>query len=287
MKIENRVLACVDRSPFADHVTDYAAWAAARMDAPLELLHVIERHPEIGNSKDHSGALTPNAQESLLDQLSSEDEALTRAAREQGRVFLNRLRERALAAGVASVDMRQRHGHLDETLHDWQSDVRLFVLGRRGESASASQRDLGRNVERAVRALERPVLVATEVFREPQRVLIAIDGSAVTRRGIEMVAASPLLRGLPLQLLMPGKTRPDGERQMQWASEALSAAGFAVQGSIVPGDAESVIAKTVQEQAIDLLIMRAYARSPLQRMLLGSKTSDLLRASRIPTLLLR
>ena len=47
MKIENKVLACVDRSPFADHVADYAAWAARRMDAPLELLHVIDRHPEL------------------------------------------------------------------------------------------------------------------------------------------------------------------------------------------------------------------------------------------------
>ena len=63
MKIENKVLACVDQSPFADHVGDYAAWAAARMDAPLELLHVIDRHPEIGDTRDHSGAMTPNAQE--------------------------------------------------------------------------------------------------------------------------------------------------------------------------------------------------------------------------------
>ena len=81
MHIENKVLACVDQSPFADHVGDYAAWAAARMDAPLELLHVIERHPEIGDTRDHSGALTPNAQEQLLSELSAQDEIHTRRAR--------------------------------------------------------------------------------------------------------------------------------------------------------------------------------------------------------------
>jgi hypothetical protein len=33
--------------------------------------------------------------------------------------------------------------------------VQLIVLGRRGESAETTQRDLGRNVERVVRALHR------------------------------------------------------------------------------------------------------------------------------------
>ena len=30
-------------SPYANAVTEYAAWAASRLDAPLELLHTLER----------------------------------------------------------------------------------------------------------------------------------------------------------------------------------------------------------------------------------------------------
>ncbi len=284
---DNKVLACVDRSAYADHVTDCAAWAARRMDAPLELLHVIDRHPEISRSVDHSGNLTPNAQEDLLTQLAGDDEAQSRTEREQGRLFLNRLRERALAAGVQSVDMRQRHGHLDDTLHEQQSGVRLFVLGRRGESVATTRRDLGRNVERVVRALQRPVLVASDGFTEPTRVLIAFDASTAMRRGIELVAASPLLRGLPLQLVMSGKARSDGDRQLAWASEKLAQAGFAVQASVITGDPETVITREIQARAIDLLVMGAYTHSPLRSLLLGSRTSDLLRAATIPTLLLR
>jgi nucleotide-binding universal stress UspA family protein len=287
MNLDNKVLACVDQSPYADHVTDYAAWAAHRMDAPLELLHVIDRHPEIGHSDDHSGALTPNAQERLLDRLSSDDAVRTKAAREQGRIFLNRLRERALAAGVGSVDMRQRHGHLDETLQDQQSGVRLFVLGRRGESADKQPLQLGSNVERVARALQRPILTVTAGFREPKRILMAFDGSAVTRRGVEMVAGSPLFRGLPLELLMSGKERSDAVRQMAWATDTLSAAGCEVQGDIAPGDAEAVVARAVLDRGIDLLIMGAYTHSPWRQLLMGSKTADLLRSATIPTLLLR
>jgi nucleotide-binding universal stress UspA family protein len=48
-----------------------------------------------------------------------------------------------------------------------------------------------------------------------------------------------------------------------------------------------VIAQNVRERRIDLLIMGAYSHSPLRTLLFGSKTSDLLRSSTIPTLLLR
>jgi len=56
---------------------------------------------------------------------------------------------------------------------------------------------------------------------------------------------------------------------------------------LIPGDAESVVATTVREQSIDLLIMGAYSHSPLRSLLFGSKTTDLLRSATIPTLLLR
>jgi nucleotide-binding universal stress UspA family protein len=65
------------------------------------------------------------------------------------------------------VDIRQRYGELEETLLEQEERVRLIVLGRRGRSAETTQRDLGRNVERVVRALHRPILTVTEGFSEP------------------------------------------------------------------------------------------------------------------------
>ncbi|MEO7254267.1 MAG: universal stress protein [Casimicrobium sp.] len=287
MTPENKVLACVDQSHFADYVADYAAWAARRMDAPLEFLHVIDRHPEQGSGDDHSGAIGIDAQENLLKKLSAEDEAHTESAREQGRIFLNRLRERAIASSTATVDVRQRHGELEETLAEQEADVRLLVLGRRGESAALTHRDLGRNVERVVRALHKPILTVTEGFTEPERVMIAFDGGSVTRRGVEMVAVSPLFRGLPIYLLMSGKPSHDAPKQLEWARTTLQSAGFTVTADLIPGDAESIIASTIKAQAIDLLVMGAFSHSPLRSLLFGSKTAELLRSSTIPTLLLR
>ncbi len=287
MTNEHKVLACVDHSKLADYVTDYAAWAARQLNAPLELLHVIDRHPETSNSDDHSGAIGFNAQENLLSRLSEEDEARSKAAREQGRIFLNELRQRAVAAGAQLVDVRQRHGELESTLVEQQESVRLFVLGRRGRSAESTQRDLGRNVERVVRALHRPILTTTDSFHIPKRIMVAFDGGITTRRGIERIATSPMFVGMPIHILMSGKPSSDAEKQLEWAANRLKSAGFEPTTALIPGDAERVIAEAVEAQQIDILVMGAYHHSPLRSALFGSKTSDLLRASKSPTLLLR
>ena len=288
MKPEQRVIACVDQSAYADTITDHAAWAALRMGAPLELLHVIDRHPETALSSDHSGAIGPDAQQALLTRLSEEDEARVRAAREQGRLFLNRLRERALAAGVPVVDIRQRLGRLDETLQDVQAEARLVVMGRRGASAADGDRALGSNVEGVVRALARPILtVGLKAFKAPERVLLAFDGSAITRKGVEMVAGSPLFRGLPIHLVMAGQDASRGQKDMDWAIQRLREGGLKAEGVCVAGEAQAVILRAMDEQGVDWLLMGAYTHSPWRKLFTKSRTSGLLAAVGKPTLLLR
>jgi len=284
---ENKVLACVDRSHFANTIADAAAWAASRMNAPLEFLHILDRHQEVGSGEDHSGAIGFDAQEHLLKELSDKDAEKTKAMREAGRLFLNGLRERAIAAGVPAPDTRQRYGHLEESLAEQEPGVRLFVLGRRGESAETTQRDLGRNVETVVRALHKPILTVTETFKVPEHFMIAFDGGEVTKRGVEMVANSPLLKGIPCLLLMAGKPDPEAPKKMDWARSTLEKSGFAVSTEIIAGDTETVIAKTIQERDIDLLLMGAFNHSPLRKLFFGSRTNELLRSAKVPTLLLR
>jgi nucleotide-binding universal stress UspA family protein len=81
-----KILACVDQSPYADYVADYAAWAARKLVLPLELLHIIDRHQEISASTDHSGAIGVDAQENLLNQLTEEEGTRARQVRDRGMV---------------------------------------------------------------------------------------------------------------------------------------------------------------------------------------------------------
>lgn len=184
MNNEPKILACVDASAASDVVADYAAWAARKLHAPLELLHVLDRPAALAAGQDHSGAIGLGAQEKLLAKLCNEDEARTRAARAAGRVFLNRLRERAVASGVESVDTRLRHGDVEETLAEQQEGSRLVVIGRAGSTAASGGTGLGQHLEWVVRSVNRPVLVTTDAYSEPSKVLFAFDGSSVTPKGL-------------------------------------------------------------------------------------------------------
>ena len=278
-----KILACVDQSPYADYVADYAAWAARKLVLPLELLHIIDRHQEISASTDHSGAIGVDAQENLLNQLTEEEGTRARQVRDRGRVFLNGLRQRCEADETLSVDTRQRYGQLLSTLEEQQQDVALYVLGRRGESAAHTRRDLGRHVEMISRQVRRPILTVAGEFIEPRSALIAYDGKRMTRRCVELIAKNPALNDIPVHVIMSGKRATDSDKHLQWAKNTLNTAGFTVETSYLPGDPEQEITRAIGERQADLLVMGAYSRSPLRSLILGSRTNDLLRASQVPT----
>lgn len=297
------VLACVDQSPYATYVTDYAAWAAKRLNTGLELLHVIDRNPELGPDQDHSGAIGFNEQENLLKRIVDEDEQRSRLARETGRVFLNELKQRAENQSSRTdqtdqthhsehptlhVDMRQRHGSLVDSLLERQDQTTLVVMGRRGASSATTSRDLGRNLESVVRTMKCPILSVTDEFKVPTHLMIAYDAGSASRKGLDMVATSPAFQGIKCSIVMvKDKESKDAPRQLEQAKTKLSDAGLDVDTHLLIGDFEGLMAKTIQTLGIDLLVMGAYTHSPWRSLFMGSHTTDLLRAARVPTLLLR
>ena len=283
MKTSKKILACVDQSPYADYVADYAAWAAATFSLPLELLHIIDRHQESATSDDHSGAIGFDAQATLLNRLAEEEGERFRETREQGRVFLNGLKLRCEQQESISVDVRQRYGQLLETLDERQDDVALYVLGRRGKSAAHTQRDLGRHVESISRKIRRPILTVAQEFSTPRSLLVAYDGKRMTRNCVSLIAGNPALSDLPVHVVMSGKQNNEAEKQLAWARSTLEQGGFEVETAYLPGDPEQKIPQAITDREVDLLVVGAYSRSPLKNLFLGSKTNDLLRASRVPT----
>ena len=283
---DGRVLAALDGSNYATSIVGLAAWAAVRLAAPLEFVHAIDRPSVAPDKQDLSGNLILGDREDLLVELSALDESRSRIAQESGRRLLDQARILARESAGIEAETRLRHGGLLDTLLELESDARLFVLGKRGEHADFSKGHLGSNLERVVRAVHRPVLVAARAFAPPQKFLIAFDGSVTTRRCIEMVCASPLLKGITCDLLMVGEfgSEPDG---LEWAREKLSDASFAVNVHVVAGAADAVIALHVQDHAIDLIVMGAYGHSRIRSLILGSTTTQILRTCPVPVLLLR
>lgn len=284
----NKIYACIDGLASTGAVIDWAAWSARRLAAPLELLHVLPRPPELPHVGDYTGAMGLGAQEVLLRQLSALDEQRAKIAQDAGHQMLHGARERASAAGAAPVGTHLRHGELVDAVLDAEPDARLFVLGEHFRARSPHKLHLDHHVERVIRALKRPVLVATaEQFREPERFVIAFDGSATARKTVQMVAASPLLRGLPALLAMAGNDTPAAHQALQEARQMLRDAGFAAETTLLPGEPEQALPALLKTQGAALLVMGAYGHSRMRHLIVGSTTTTLLRLSELPVLVLR
>jgi nucleotide-binding universal stress UspA family protein len=282
----SHVIACIDGSRITLAVCDYAAWASRQMDAPLNFLHVLGR-AEYPIPTDLSGNIGLGSREHLLQELAELDEKRSRVALEQGRLMLDAAKARAIADGVPNPTSRQRHGELVDTLLEFQGDIRLLVMGRQGEQGDSAGEHIGSHLENVVRTLHRPILVIPSDYSEPQRILVAFDGSATTRKAVEMVAASPLFRGLPCHVVMVGADKADAREQLDWARTTLEKAGFEVIASQRSGQVEDVLCAYRTEHAIDLIVMGAYGHSKIREFLVGSTTTKLIRQAKIPLLLLR
>lgn len=287
LKVDGQVLAALDLSAYATSTSHYAAWAASRLNAPLKYLHVLDRHPETASTADFSGNLVMDDQQLLLQELAALDESRSRLQQQRGRLLLQQAKEVAEKTYGIAAETQLRHGSLVDTLTELEADVRLFVLGKRGEHADFATGHLGGQLERVVRAVHRPILVASRQYADIKRVVIAFDGSATTRKGVEMVATSPLFQTMEIRVITVGAENDANRQSLEWALKLLTAAGFSATGAILSGDPEDTIANYIDTEAVDLLIMGAYGHSRIRQLIIGSTTTAMLRRCQIPVLLLR
>ncbi|EPJ76103.1 universal stress protein [Pseudomonas sp. PA-3-11C] len=280
------VMACIDNSQSSLAVCDYAARASQQLNAPLTLLHVLdeEKYPA---AADLSGNIGLGSREHLLEELATLDAQRARIALEQGQHMLEAARERTINFGAAYPELKQRHGHLVESLSDLQDDIRLLVIGRVGENSTRSARTLGSQIEAVVRTIHRPILISANSYKKPEKVMLAFDGSSTAYKIVQMLAASRLCEGLPIHLVMVGADSEDNREALGRAVVMLLTAGFIVQAQIQQGEVEASLHVYQAAHGIDLLVMGAYGHSRIRQFLVGSTTTTMLRTASMPVLLLR
>ena len=277
------ILAAIDTSIYADSVVDHAAWAAGRLGASVELLHVIQRSDAVTLRGDHSGAIGLAAKSGLMEELVAINEAEARLARQQGKALLAAADARLRAAGIVDVRQTHRHGGVIETIIAREADAELVVIGKRGEHVDFARGHLGSQLERVVRESVRPVLVASRAFHPIETAVIAFDGGASARKAISFLASAPLLAGTALHIVMAGRDDATHRAQLDWAREMLPSAAF----HSLSGAPEQVIQELVARTSARLLVMGAYGHSPLRNFIVGSTTTALMRACQVPVLLFR
>ncbi len=284
----NPILTCIDARGNTSAVIDWSAWAARQLAAPLEFLHVLERHPERAQTTDFSGALGMDAQATLLQQLSDDDAQRSRELKEAGRRLLSRAREQAAAQGVPDADGRLRHGDFLQIVTELQDPAQLLVLGEHYRAQGPQRVHLDHHMERVLQAVDQAVLVVTaEVFCAPQSAVVAFDGTAGGRALVQQALKHPLLQNLPLHLVMAGADTDAARRRLEDARATAAQGDRPVAADFCPGAPEAALPTFLRRIGPALLVMGANRHSRLRRFLFGSTTSTLLRVADVPVLVLR
>ncbi|OSP56799.1 universal stress protein [Pseudoruegeria sp. SK021] len=279
------LIALVDGSAYSTSVCDHAAWIAGRTDRRVIVAHILGHRQ--GVKSDLSGNIGLGARTALLEELAELDEARARLAQKRGRAILEDAKARLEADGVRRVETRLRNGDLVETVQGMEADADLILIGKRGEAAETAKLHLGSNVERVVRASTKPVLVCNQAFKPIKRIMVAFDGGPQSLKAVDHVARSKVFAGTDCHLLFVGAETAETRSRIDGAAALLRGGGYNVTTGIAAAPAEDAIPAQITAENIDLLIMAGYRHSRIRSMIVGSTTSEVMRSSPIPFLLLR
>ncbi|MDF1750109.1 MAG: universal stress protein, partial [Alphaproteobacteria bacterium] len=153
------IIALVDGSTYSASVCDHAAWLAERLDASIEITHVLGRRNTDSKPQNLSGNITLGARSALLAELTALDEQRNKLAQKRGRAILEDAQALIDSKGSATITTTLRIEDIVDTVTN--SDADIVLLGKRGEAADFAKLHLGSNLERIARASHQPLFIAS------------------------------------------------------------------------------------------------------------------------------
>ncbi|WP_016952431.1 universal stress protein [Anabaena sp. PCC 7108] len=285
-----RILVCTDGSCFSQSSYQYAAWLAPRLQASIEVLFVSDiRAQKAVSTGDFSATLGIDASRELLNQLVDLEHEKARINHHKAQLTLQAAAQFFTKQGISEVKLTHHTGFLVDSFHEFEAQADLVILGKRGENAEFASGHLGANVERVLRSSSKPSFVTSRNYQPINRILLADDGGKSCQKALEFLITSPAFKGLELHLLTVAKKPGDEAAQayLKTAEHQVKAGGFIPICQLIQGNPEQEIARYVEAQNINLLIMGAYGHSRIRHLVIGSTTAQILRGSHIPVLLFR
>ncbi len=289
----DRVVVAVDTSDHARHVTETGIAMAGFLDAPLEIVHVLERSILDAIRSGSDRKRVKRDRKAMLADLET-------MAADAGRPVTSRLEEGTPASQITRVASEE--------------PGTLVVMGRQGRSGMKRSL-LGGVTERVLGASPVPVVVdpSAETDRAQvgvEQILVPTDGSenaalaypyaaafaTRTDASLAVLAVLDLQRaggvfnagGLPEAFVESLETNRD---------ETLATAATELRESVSAVDVETfgrkttgfdgvtgAIATFADENEVDLVVMGSHGRSNVRKQFLGSVTSTLLTMVDIPVL---
>ena len=282
-----KILACIDGSSMSESVCDFATWIAKVTNRPLKLLHTIEPNHNTTVSN-YSGAIGLSSEQASLNEPSNTDKNRAKSLIEQGRLMLNDSKSYVQNLGFDQVETYQHHGGLAESLVDLKDEMRVMVIGIRGQlhesNEDINEEGIGHQIKSVIRSMHKPVLVVNRKYTTPKTTMLAYDGRDSSKKALQMMATGTLFKDITCHLVNVGKA---DAALLDEASMILNDAGIKTTCAHLEGIAHDALANYQLENNIDLMLMGAFSHNRFRDFLMGSFTAKMLDVTNCPLLLLR
>ena len=168
-----------------------------------------------------------------------------------------------------------------------EEEIRVLVLGVRGESHDEDEKGHSARLETVIRSLHKPILVVNQEFTQPKSILLAYNGNKASIKAVNMVASSLLFKETTCHLVNVSDNKQESTRLLSEAESILKSNDIEVISKTLSGKVDDAIVAYRQEQDLDMIVMGAFSHHRIRDILLGSFTAKMLERTQRPLLLLR
>ena len=278
----NKVLVCLDGSKLSKAVCDYGIYIAKNLNLPLVLLNVIE-HSHISKKVNLSGNIGLGSKDDLLDELANEEMNESKQLILKGKAILKEMEEYVKSQNLTNYTTLQKHGTLYETLDELSSDLRIAVIGLKGENNT----NIGSNVEELIRTLNIPILLVNKEFKAIESILMAYDGSEYANKAIKIAKQNPIFPKVIRHIVNVNKDIIVSNGLLNEAKQLFANANIDVETKSLSGDSVEAILQYQKENNLNIIAMGAYSHNRFRSAIFGSFTTKMLLNSQVPLLLFR
>ncbi len=279
------ILIPVDGSASSATAVDFGLYIAPKLDATLAGLHVIDVYLIQGPiMTDISATVGMPPYDGFF-------EAVEKSLKEKADAVLKDFDQRCKTAGV-DCHSKKTVGKISDVIIEEAQNADLILMARKGEHFHLKEGGLlGSVAEAVIRHSGKPVLVTPEKFREIESMGLAYDGSPPAKKALQLSLSLSVKTKWPITVVIITADAQKAAQlsaqieEMNQPDETRDQADCEV--IVLSGKEPDEILKFIREGAVELMVMGAYGHNRLRELLLGSTTSQVIRSSPIPVLLIR
>ncbi|OIP52894.1 MAG: universal stress protein [Helicobacteraceae bacterium CG2_30_36_10] len=278
----SKVLVCLDGSRLSKAVCDYGIFISKNLNLPLVLLNVVE-HSHISKRVNLSGNIGLGSKDDLLVELVNEEIQESKRLIAKGKAVLKEMELYMKSQNITNFTTMQKHGTLYETLDELSKDLKIAIIGLKGENDST----IGSHTEELIRTLSIPILLVNKEFTPIKSMLMAYDGSEYAKKAIIVGKQNPIFPNITRHIINVNRDTTASNRLLDEAKSLFANAAIEVKTKSLSGEVLQALCTYQEENDLDMIAMGAYSHNRFRSAIFGSFTTKMMLKSKKPLLLFR